>query len=144
MHGGLARAADTLGKRPAVRSADRSWTYPELDGWANALAHHLAGAGVGPGTRVALSMANRVEFVVAVHAVSKLGAASVLLSPAWKAAEVNAAVELTAPVHALSDADGLVLLAPRLGVDGVTDVDDPAAYAELLARSPRGRPARQI
>ena len=35
---------------------------------------------------------NRVEFIVAVEAVSKLGAASVLISPAWKAAEVGPAV----------------------------------------------------
>jgi long-chain acyl-CoA synthetase len=124
MHGGLARAADTLGKRPAVHSADRSWTFAELDGWANALAHRLAGAGVGHGARVAVLMANRVEFVVAVHAVSKLGAASVLISPAWKAAEVSAALELTQPVHAVTDADGRALLAPHLGAGGVTDVDD--------------------
>ncbi len=127
LHGGLARAADTLGKRCAVRSADHSFTFAELDGWANTLAGELAGAGVAPGTRVAVLMANRVEFVVAVHAVSKLGAASVLISPAWKAAEVNAAVELTEPVHAVSDADGLALLAPHLGTDGVTDVDHPAS-----------------
>ena len=30
---------------------------------------------------------NRPEFVVAVHGISKAGAASVLLSPAWKAVE---------------------------------------------------------
>ena len=35
---------------------------------------------------------NRVEFIVAVEAVSKLGAASVLISPAWKVAEVGPAV----------------------------------------------------
>jgi acyl-CoA synthetase (AMP-forming)/AMP-acid ligase II len=29
-------------------------------------------------------MANRVEFIVAVYAISKLGAAAVLVSPAWK------------------------------------------------------------
>ena len=34
-------------------------------------------------------MTNRVEFVVAVNGISKLGAAAVLLSPAWKAIEVD-------------------------------------------------------
>jgi acyl-coenzyme A synthetase/AMP-(fatty) acid ligase len=32
---------------------------------------------------------NRVEVVAAVHAVSKFGAAAVLLSPAWKVVEVS-------------------------------------------------------
>jgi long-chain acyl-CoA synthetase len=36
--------------------------------------------------------ANRVEFVIAVHAISTLGVATVLLSPAWKAAEVQHAL----------------------------------------------------
>jgi len=134
MHGGLARAADTLGERVAVRSSERSWSFAELDGRANALAHHLARRGVDPGKRVALLMANRVEFVVAAHAVSKLGAASVLVSPAWKAAEVTAAVELTEPVHALCDADGLALVAPCLGAHRVTDVDDPVVAALSSAR----------
>ena len=40
---------------------------------------------------------NRVEFVAVVHAVSKLGAAAVLLSPAWKAVEVDHALGLTGP-----------------------------------------------
>ncbi|HXP33863.1 MAG TPA: AMP-binding protein, partial [Acidimicrobiales bacterium] len=92
MHGGMARAGRELGGRVAVRSPERSWSFAELDRWADALAGHLVAAGVGPGARVAVLMANRVEFVVAVHAVSKLGAATVLISPAWKAAEVNAAV----------------------------------------------------
>ena len=44
-------------------------------------------------------LTNRVEFVVAVNAISKLGAAAVLLSPAWKAAEVDHALSLTAPAR---------------------------------------------
>jgi acyl-CoA synthetase (AMP-forming)/AMP-acid ligase II len=126
MHGGLERAGRGLGGRVAVRSPERTWSFVELDRWADALAGELAAAGVGPGDRVALLMANRVEFVVSVHAVSKLGAATVLLSPAWKAAEVNAALTLTGPVHGLTDTEGLSLLAEPLGLGHVTDVDDPA------------------
>ena len=37
--------------------------------------------------------ANRPEFVVAVYAISKLDAAAVLISPAWKAREVGHALE---------------------------------------------------
>jgi len=129
MHGGMARAGRELGGRVAVRSPERSWSFAELDRWADALAGHLVAAGVGPGARVAVLMANRVEFVVAVHAVSKLGAATVLISPAWKAAEVNAAVALTEPVHGVTDTEGLALLAGPLGRRQVTDVDDPVVVA---------------
>ncbi|HXQ59054.1 MAG TPA: AMP-binding protein, partial [Acidimicrobiales bacterium] len=141
MHGGLERAASHQGDRVAVRALDRAWTFGQLDLWADALGAHLAQAGVGPGDRVAVLMANRVEFVVAVHAVSKLGAATVLISPAWKSAEVGAALALTEPVHAVADADGVALLARSFGGERVTDVDTPviAALATGGARTPERR-----
>jgi len=104
---------------------------------ANGFARYLAAAGVGAGDRVAVLMGNRVDFVVAVHAVSKLGAASVLLSPAWRAAEVDHAIRLTAPVHAVADAAGTALLGGRID-GGVTDVDIVAAPP--LADPPPTRP----
>ena len=142
MHSGLERAGHELGRRVAVRSPDRAWSFAELDQWADALAGHLAAAGVYPGARVALLMANRVEFVVAVHAVSKIGAATVLVSPAWKAAEVNAALALTEPVHGLTDTEGLSLLAASLGRGRVTDVDDPV-IATLAGGGP-APPRREV
>ena len=49
---------------------------------------------------------NRPEFVVAINGISKIGAAAVLLSPAWKAVEARHALELTGPVHAVADGAG--------------------------------------
>ena len=49
------------------------------------------------------------------YAVSKLGAAAVLLSPAWKSTEVHHALELTGPVHAVADGEAASLLAESLG-----------------------------
>ena len=114
MHECLERAADGFGDRVAIRSGDESWTFGDLEGLSNAFAHHLAGRGVAAGHRVALMMANRVEFVIAVNGIAKLGAAAVLLSPAWKAAEVHHAVGLTSPVHAVGDADSATLLTEAL------------------------------
>jgi long-chain acyl-CoA synthetase len=73
---------------------------------------------------VAIMTANRAEFIVAVHAISQLGAATVLLSPAWKAAEVQHALTLTRPVHAVADGDSADLLAKTGGAGFVTDLDD--------------------
>ena len=110
MHARLEQAADRYGDRVAIRSGDESWSFRALDGLSNAFARHLTAQGVTTGDRVALMTANRVEFVTAVHAIAKLGAAAVLLSPAWKAAEVQHALELTDPVHAVADGDAAALL----------------------------------
>ncbi len=136
MHAALERAAHRFGDRHAVRSGDDHWSFRDLDGLSNAFARHLAARGVGVGDRVALMMANRVEFVVAVHATSKLGGAAVLVSPAWKRAEVGHALGLTGPVHAVTDGDASSLLAECLGADAVTDLDDPAIDPFDHSRTP--------
>ena len=81
MHGGLERAAAARMRRPrrallpdeALLDLCRSSTRA-----SNALARHLAGTGSVPAAGWRVMMANRVEFIIAVHAVSKLGAAAVL------------------------------------------------------------------
>src|SRR4051794_13787294 len=101
LHDGLTRAVDRDAGQDAVRAGDRAWSYGDLDRLSDAFGHLLIDAGVRPRDRVALMTSNRVEFLVAVEAISKVGAASVLISPAWKAAEVAAAVALTMPRHAV-------------------------------------------
>ena len=141
LHGGLERAADTYGDRVAVRAGDDRWSFRDLDGLANAFARHLAARGIGPSDRVAVMTSNRAEFVAAVHGISKVGAAAVLLSPAWKAAEVDHALDVTAgPRHAVADGPAASLLADRMGADGVTDLDDAAATEAAFGHS-RARPA---
>jgi long-chain acyl-CoA synthetase len=143
VHGGLERAADRYGDRVAVRTGADDWSFRGLDGLANAFARHLAARGVGPGARVAVMTSNRPEFVAAVHGISKVGAAVVLLSPAWKATEVDHALDVTAgPRHAVADGVAASLLADRLGADGVTDLDDPAATEAAFGHS-RARPGAE-
>ena len=101
-------------------AGDDRWTAADLDGLSNAFAHHLGDAGVRAGDRVAVMLTNRVEFLPIVNAVNRLGAAAVLLSPAWKAAEIDHAIGITSPTHAVADGDAVALLGDRLPV---TDVD---------------------
>ena len=108
---------------------------------SNALARHLSALGVGPGDRVALMMANRMEFLVAVYATSKLGGAAVLVSPAWKQVEVQHALDLTGPVHAVGDGATSPLLVDCLGPAAVTDLDDPALDPFARSRAPMPSPA---
>jgi acyl-CoA synthetase (AMP-forming)/AMP-acid ligase II len=123
MHHALERAAARLGDRDAIRADDRTWSFADLDALSSAFADHLAAHGVGRGDRVAVMLTNRVELLAAVQGASKLGAAAVLLSPAWKALEVGHALALTQPVRAIADDPGVVVLADVLGADRVTDVD---------------------
>ncbi|HEY5728361.1 MAG TPA: AMP-binding protein, partial [Acidimicrobiia bacterium] len=145
LHGGLERAADRFGDRPAVRAGDDQWSFRDLDAWSNAFARHLSSRGVRAGHRVAVMTANRVEFLVAVEGISKLGAAAVLLSPAWKATEVGHALVITGSRHAVAETASAPVLLDRLGPDGVTDLDDAATVSAVAAlpRSPVDRGAIQ-
>ncbi|HMC41028.1 MAG TPA: AMP-binding protein, partial [Acidimicrobiales bacterium] len=143
LHHALRDAAHRHGDRPALRAADDEWTFAALEAWSNRMARRLAELGVGPGSRVAVMAANRPEFVVAVHAVSKLGAASVLLNPAWKALEVGHALELTGPAHAVADGPSAALLeAAGIGRPYLLDLDDASSTATVDARdgAPLSRP----
>jgi long-chain acyl-CoA synthetase len=134
MHHGLESAAQRFPEHPAVLAGDDVWTFAELDRAGAAAARHLAALGVGRGDRVAVMTTNRPEFVAVVGGVSKLGAAPVLLSPAWKAREVATAVGLTGPSYAVADGAGVALLAEHLGPARVLDLDDAAARAAVDRR----------
>jgi len=87
------------------------------------------------GQRVAVMTSNRPEFVMAIHAISKIGAAAVLFSPAWKAFEVDHALDLTDPSHGVADGASVSLLADRLGPQAVTDLDDQSTLMAIFDRS---------
>jgi acyl-CoA synthetase (AMP-forming)/AMP-acid ligase II len=87
----------------ALAFEEREYTLPELDGLACGMAAALERRGVRNGDRVAIMSSNRPEFVVALRAIWLLGASAVLLSPAWKRTEVEHALSLTTPAHAVGD-----------------------------------------
>jgi acyl-CoA synthetase (AMP-forming)/AMP-acid ligase II len=102
---------------PVLAFGDRQYTMAELDALSDGMAAALAARGVSAGDRVALMSSNRPEFVVALRAIWRLGAAVVLLSAGWKAAEVGHALTLTAPVLGVGDAAVLADLIPMLHLD---------------------------
>lgn len=137
LHHGLVRAAARAGEEVSLRVGARSWSWAEVDSASGGFAALLRDRGVRAGDRVAVMMSNRPEFVVAVQGISRLGAAAVLLSPAWKAREVEHALGLTGPAHAVGDGEACALLARGLGEGSVVDVDGPPLL-EALARAPGG------
>src|SRR5690242_4245085 len=81
------------------------------------MATTLEHRGVRAADRVAIMSSNRPEFVVALRAIWLLGASAVLLSPAWKRAEVEHALALTKPAHAVGDHPVLAEVMPMLSLD---------------------------
>ena len=109
---------------------ERRFSLPELDAMADGLAATLTKMGVAAGERVAVMASNRPEFVTAVHAIWRLGAAAVLISPAWKHDEVDHALALTNPAYAVGDHPVLAGLMPML------DLDEPVIPAAPIPCSP--------
>lgn len=123
-------AGSGTGERTVLAFGDLEYRRSELDALIAGLADTLARRGVRRGDRVALMSSNRPEFVIALYAVWRLGAAVVLISPAWKAAEVAHALSLTMPVDAVGDHRVLASLMRMLSLD---DPIEPAGAVSARA-----------
>ena len=110
---------------------ERRLSLPQLDALADGLAVTLTKTGVIAGERVAVMASNRPEFVAALLAIWRLGATAVLISPAWKHEEVDHALGVTNPGHAVGDHPVLAGLMPMLHLDA------PIAPAEPTSGSSR-------
>lgn len=108
----------------ALAFEEREYTLSDLAALSDGMAAALEDRGVAAGDRVAVMSSNRPEFVVALQAVWRLGAAAVLMSPAWKRAEAEHAIALTRPGYAVGDHPVLAELMPMLSLD------DPIAPAD--------------
>ncbi len=141
MSRGLEIAADRFGARDALRFGADRLTFSELDHRSNVFAALLMGRGLRPGGRVIVMLANRPEFVTAVHGISRAGCAPVLVNPAWKHREVEHAIELTGPALAVADAGSAPLLAGLLGADRIIDVD--SANVDLASQNEVRQPLNE-
>lgn len=126
----------------ALAFGDREYSLAELDALACGMATTLEQRGVRAGDRVAMMSSNRPEFVAALRGIWQLGAAVVLLSPAWKSAEVAHALALTRPGHAVGDHPVLAEQMPMLHLDEPVaperreiDAVDPSADALFVFSS---------
>jgi amino acid adenylation domain-containing protein len=107
-------------------------TYRELDARANGLAHHLAGLGVGPESRVGLRVERSVENVVATLAVLKAGGCCVPVDTSYPAERMALMLADSGVRVLLSDGE---LDAPNLHVIRLDQV------AQVLAAGPDHAPS---
>ncbi|MEE4495899.1 amino acid adenylation domain-containing protein [Streptomyces sp. BE230] len=123
---------------PAVRDADTTLTYDELDTRAGALADHLTAQGIGPEDRVAVALPRTHRLVVALLAVLRTGAAYVPLDPDYPAQRLSYMLEdarprllLTTPaIHRRLPASSVPhLYADGLGNSSTTGTDSVARTA---------------
>ncbi len=83
---------------PALLQGDIMLSYSEVNQWANRIAHHLIGQGIGKGDVVAVFIENRPELLVTILAVAKVGAISALLNTSQTRDTLVHSVNLVAPV----------------------------------------------
>ncbi|WP_349743669.1 AMP-binding protein [Roseateles cavernae] len=93
----LRRAAQRDPEQIALIDAEQHYSYRALLDRVEACAAGLAGQGLGPGARLAISMSKGVEEVVAMLAASRLRAAYANISRQWTPAQLlDAVIELGA------------------------------------------------
>src|ERR1700752_4859536 len=121
----------------ALAFEEREYSLSQLNALANGMATALEHRGVRPGGRVALMSSDRPEFVIALWAIWRVGASAVLLSPVWRRTEVENALALTAPSHAVGDHPVLADLMPMLSladsiIPGQRTCEAPGPDSEAL------------
>ncbi|MDO1486797.1 putative non-ribosomal peptide synthetase [Rhodococcus rhodochrous] len=97
--------AEQVACRPdalAVLGEDCAWTYAEFASRVNRLARHLISMGVGPESRVALTMRRSPEMLAAIYAVLTAGGAYVPVDPDHPAERTRHVLESAEPVLVLS------------------------------------------
>jgi len=123
----------------AVVCEETELTYAELNRRANQLAHHLRGLGVGPDTRVAISVERGFAMMVGVLGVWKAGGAYVPLDPAHPTERLQLMLKDSAPLVLLTQ-DHLRGRFSR--INGAMPVIDLAAEAPPWSKQPETNPER--
>jgi o-succinylbenzoate---CoA ligase len=134
----LAQRAQSCPERTALIAEGAELTYAELDAEATWIARRLAAHGVRRGSTAALTMHPHREEVVMVHALMKVGAALLPLSPRLTDAERARVVETVEPMIDLDDPGFLTQTEADLPMLGEHNTDDICAY--VLSSGSTGAP----
>ena len=134
----LAQRAHSCPERTALVTEASSVTYAELEAEATWVARRLAAYGVRRDAVAALTMHPRREEVVLLHALMKLGAVALPLSPRLTEAERAAVLAAERPAVDLNDAAELTQTEADLPLLGEHDMDD--LQCRILTSGTSGEP----
>jgi o-succinylbenzoate---CoA ligase len=134
----LAQRAHSCPERTALVTEGSSVTYAELEAEATWVARRLAAYGVRRDAVAALTMHPRREEVVLLHALMKLGAVALPLSPRLTVAERAAVLAAERPAVDLNDAAELTQTEADLPLLGEHDMDD--LQCRILTSGTSGEP----
>ncbi|EME19165.1 long-chain-fatty-acid--CoA ligase [Rhodococcus triatomae BKS 15-14] len=128
----LADTARRMPSRTAVIENDRTLTFGEVDAAANSVAHFLLSRGLRAGDRVALMIANVVEFPIVYFGILKAGGAVVPLNTMLKREEI---------AYHLRDSGAIAYFCTEAGLDneacrGFQDVESCEHLVALGASLP--------
>jgi O-succinylbenzoic acid--CoA ligase len=134
----LAQRAQSCPEGTALVTEASSVTYAELEAEAIWVARRLGAFGVRRGATAALTMHPRREEVVLLHALMKLGAVALPLSPLLTEAERAAVLAAERPAVDLNDAAELTQTEADLPLLGEHDMDD--VQCRILTSGSSGEP----
>jgi o-succinylbenzoate---CoA ligase len=134
----LAQRSQSCPERTALIADGAEVSYAELEAEATWVARRLAAQGVRRGSTAAMTMHPRREQVVLVHALMKVGAVLLPLSPRLSAEERAAVIEAEELAVDLDDAGELTQNEADLPLLGEHDMDDLAC--KILTSGSTGAP----
>lgn len=126
----LKELAETYPDREALMAADKRFTYSQLLAEVRAFAKGLSAMGVGNGSRVAILMGNKWEWIIADLAVCSLGGIMVSVNTWVTAREL-------AYILSHSDADTLVYTSRFLKYDYAAMLTELEPHAEAMPKLKR-------
>jgi o-succinylbenzoate---CoA ligase len=136
----LAQRSQSCPDRTALIAEGDEMTYAQLEAEATWVARRLAAHGVRRGSTAALTMHGRREQVVLAHALMKLGATLLPLSPRLTDAERTGIVAAEEPIVDLDDPGLLTQTEADLPLLGEHDMDDVCARVLTSGSSGTPRP----
>ncbi len=134
----LAQRSQSCPDRTALIADGEEMTYAQLEAEATWVARRLAAHGVRRGSTAALTMHGRREQVVLAHALMKVGATLLPLSPRLTEAERQAIVAAEEPIADLDDPGLLTQTEADMPLLGEHDMDD--VCARVLTSGSTGAP----
>jgi O-succinylbenzoic acid--CoA ligase len=134
----LAQRSQSCPERTALVADGTEVTYSELEAESVWVARRLGAEGVRRGATAALTMSPSRELVVLIHALMKLGAVVLPLSPALSESERQAVLDSESPAIDLNDAGLLTQTEADLPLLGEHDMDD--IHCRILTSGSTGVP----